>query len=68
MHSGRNARLSVDNTTSIFSCPQKAEQWEEVLSTEYELYLMRVSALSPKVKAVKGYIYSSALKDWRFVT
>jgi len=62
MHSGRNVRLSEDNNTSIFSCPQEAEQWEEVLPTEYELYLMKVSALSPKVKTVKGYIWSSALK------
>jgi hypothetical protein len=68
MHPGRNVRLSEDSTTSIFSCPQEAEQWEEVLPTECELDLMRVSALSPKVKAVKGYIYSNALKEWRFVT
>ena len=56
MHSGRNVRLSEDSTTSIFSCPQEAEQWEEVMPTEYELYLMTASALSPTVKAVKGYI------------
>jgi len=56
MHSGRNVRLSEDSTTSIFSCPQEAKQWEEVLPTEYELYLMRVSALSRTVKAFKGYI------------
>jgi hypothetical protein len=30
----------------------------EVLTKEYELYLMRLSALSPKVKAVEGYTYS----------
>jgi hypothetical protein len=56
MHSDRNVRLSEDSTTSIFNCPQEAEQWEEVLPTEYELYLMRLSALSPTVKVAKGYI------------
>lgn len=44
----RNVRLSDDSSTSIFSCLQEAEQWEEVLPTEHELY--------PMVKAVKGYI------------